>query len=146
MPQEKSLAEQKAELEVELMREQVEQQKAKNAARAAMMEGQRRTNAENLRLEKRRQDGCNHRKGGIGADAYRTGQGSMNEYAVNNQTTPSGEVYRLCLRCSKEWHPPNCRCNPKKASTQEEYATAMRWPTDNVASSSVTFSIPEVVA
>lgn len=82
------------------------------------------------------QEGCNHRKGGTGAEAFLTGQGTDAEFCVIKHKLPCNRYFVLCQRCGKEWHPPQPLFGIKET---EGYQQALSFNTKNVASSSGTF-------
>jgi hypothetical protein len=51
------------------------------------------------------QDGCNHHKGGSGAEVFMTGQGSDPNYAIIKHRLPSNLHMVLCQGYGKERHP-----------------------------------------
>ena len=122
----------KEKLELEALRESVAKIRHEKESKQRKKETVERDLAVSRVELARRQQECNHRKGGLGADNYRTGNGNDGgNYAVNKQTLPDGTLYVLCLRCMKEWRPKD-----------EGYSEAMKWPTDNVPAMSVTFNVP----
>jgi hypothetical protein len=79
------------------------------------------------------QDRCNHLKGGYGAEAVVYGKGGSPyhgavQYAVTDHTFANGDRWISCLRCRKRWKPGN-----------PGYEEALKFPTNNTPSSSITF-------
>jgi hypothetical protein len=140
-PQEElaSLQAEETRLRVEMMRDQVQAARQKKEMFAHQAKVHQADQKAALDRVKRSQASCKHRKGGLGVDGFVTGNGNDNNYSVAVNTYPWQETVVQCLRCGKEWHPPNCKCNPKRPSTLEEYNEARRFPTDNSPSTAVTF-------
>lgn len=83
------------------------------------------------------QSHCNHHKGGTGAEAFLTGQGSDAEYCVIKHRLPCGRYFVLCQRCGKEWHPAQAIFGIVETPG---YTEALGYTTKNVASGSGTFT------
>jgi hypothetical protein len=132
-------------LRVELMRDEVHAKRMIKEMRVHQQKIHQQDEKARLDRIQRSQAQCNHRKGGLGVNDFTAGNGSGAVYAVATNTYPWGETVVMCLRCEKEWHPPGCKCNPKRPNTAEEYAEARRFPTDNTPSEAVTFNIPAAV-
>ena len=101
----------------------------------AVVKGQRLR--EQKEFEKKKQDDCNHRKGGfceyIHGKGYtgRVGLGSAaNDYCVIKHTFPWGDQWVRCTRCGKWWKPGD-----------ENYKEALLFPTSNQSSTSMTFEL-----
>lgn len=149
MPEEKKLSPQdelaqlqaeETRLRVELMRDQVHAARQKKEMFAHQQKIHQQDEAIKLERIKRVQAVCNHRKGGLGVENFTMGNGSGGVYAIAVNTYPWQETVVMCLRCEKEWHPPTCKCNPRRPNTAEEYSEACRFPTDNSPSTAVTFN------
>lgn len=141
-----SLQAEETRLRVELMRDQVHAAKQKKEMFAHQQKIHQRDEADKIKRVKSMQAICKHRKGGLGVEGFVTGNGNDNNHCISVHTYPWQETVVSCLRCDKEWHPPNCRCNPKRPNTAEEYAEARRFNTDNSPSESVTFNNTLVTA
>jgi hypothetical protein len=81
---------------------------------------------------------CKHRKGGKDFQGFLNG--SSNEYAVIHHLGSLGEEGVYCQRCPAKWVPGD---TAQSHPTGISYEEAVRWPTDNSTSSSVTFTIPK---
>ena len=83
---------------------------------------------------------CNHRKGGKGEDALKSGQGDSPQYSVLHHTYPWDRQPTIqCLRCPLQVKPgETAKTNPAGIS----YAVARLWPTDNSPSGAAQFLIP----
>jgi len=127
-------------LRVEMMRDQVHAARMRKESNAHQAKIHQRDEKARLERLKQVQASCNHRKGGRDVNQFASGNGHDSLYAIAWNTYPWKEVVGMCLRCNKEWHPPNCHCNPVRPNTAEEYAEARRFPTDNTPSESVTFN------
>jgi len=58
------------------------------------------------------QSTCAHMVGGLGLDGILNGDGGpygASGSSVSPQCLPTGEIYYLCCRCTKEWHLPKKR-------------------------------------
>jgi hypothetical protein len=78
--------------------------------------------------DKKRQDLCNHHKGGSSAFTLK---GDDSQYSVVKHVFANGDMHVICLRCKKKWRPTD--------DDQEAYKKALDFPTRNVPSSSVRF-------
>ena len=76
---------------------------------------------------RQKQEACTHRKGGKNLEGLT--YGNDQNYSIIRHTYPNNETWVLCQRCGKEWKPG-----------EEVYLEAIRFPTDNEPSGSVTFS------
>jgi hypothetical protein len=56
--------------------------------------------------DEQKQSRCNHRKGGMDADALVSGQGTDSQYCVLKHRFANGDIWVRCLRCGKWWTPP----------------------------------------
>ena len=93
---------------------------------------------------KAQQEICNHRKGGLDAQALIQGQGQSPLYCIIRHKLPNGGYMGICSRCGKEWMPAykshvDERGNVITVPASEGWAQMMTWPTDNTASTSTTF-------
>jgi hypothetical protein len=85
---------------------------------------------------------CNHRKGGNGLRGIVTGEGDSPQYAILKHTFAAGNVEVRCLRCHKAWKKPlkaNYPVLEDYNAALVEYNMALAFPTNNTASSSVSF-------
>lgn len=82
--------------------------------------------------QNKREERCNHRKGGAGIQSVIEGTGTDNQYAVIKHTFANGDTRVGCLRCGKKWWPGD-----------EGYAEALAFPTINVSSGSIQFRFPD---
>lgn len=89
-----------------------------------------------MKQREMQQDSCNHRKGGVGAEAFLTGQGDSSYYSVIKHKLPCNQHMVLCQRCGKEWHPAQPVFGLKETPG---YQDAIRYNTNNTASSSSSF-------
>lgn len=123
-------------LDLEIKRETVSKIRAQRASK--LEEARSKTMAVKQFLAQRKavQDNCNHRKGGIGAEAVMRGQGTDAMYAVIKHKLPCNRYFVLCQRCGAEWHPAQPIFGIKATPGYEE---AIRWPSDNTPSGSSTF-------
>lgn len=76
---------------------------------------------------------CNHRKGGyarrVGDSDFRLTNGSdASQYAVIKHMLHDGSWFIKCLRCGKEWNKDSA-----------DYIEAVKFPTNNISSSTVQF-------
>jgi hypothetical protein len=98
------------------------------------------------KVNKQRQDGCSHRKGGRGLEALQKG-GSDSDFAVIRHLMPNNCWWQRCQRCGKTWKPPAKQdfkletVEGKSAYDQavREYKEALSWPSDNIPSTGITF-------
>ncbi len=96
-----------------------------------------------MRNREAAQNHCNHRKGGIDAQAIIHGEGTSDKYSIVKHGLPNGSFFAICSRCNKEWHPARPYnveggvLRPLPATPG--WADAMAWPTDNTASASSRF-------
>lgn len=98
---------------------------------------------------------CRHKTGGTGKPGFFRGDGKHG-YCVNDQTLPWGEVYRLCLRCQKEWRHPDWIVKRAVANHQpvtmtkaeytqilDEYMEALSWDVElNIPCEASLFKVP----
>jgi len=123
-------------LDLEIKRETVAKIRAQ---RSAKLEEARSKNMAVLQFLAQREaiyKNCNHRKGGIGAEAVMRGQGTDAMFAVVKHKLPNGRYFVLCMRCGHEWHPAFPLLGQKETPGYQE---AINYPTDNSPSSSSTF-------
>lgn len=95
-----------------------------------------------------KQSRCVHKKGGKGVEMMY--QGNDHNYAVIKHIYAHGEMRVYCLRCGKEWKPPNPALQGKGATVEDrreyarlykEYQEAVNFPTDNETSGSQLFMV-----
>jgi hypothetical protein len=121
----------KAELELEIMEDQVRKLNAEKAMRRIQMRDRELALDETAKHQEAMQSICNHRKGGEKEDALLQGAGTnQNNMAVIKHTYPWGETQVMCSRCRKVWAPGD-----------EGYQEALRWPTSNQPSGTQLFFI-----
>lgn len=102
-----------------------------------------------MRNREAQQNHCNHRKGGIDAQALIHGEGTSDKYCVVKHGLPNGNFFVICTRCNKEWHPARpynveggvLRPLPPTPG----WAEAVAFPTDNTASASSRFVYDKTV-
>ncbi len=120
--------------QVVLLRQAKEQRRAKFATQQAGLQ-------QFLLQRKARQAHCNHRKGGVGAEAVLKGEGQSAMACVIKHILPSGKYFVLCQRCGKEWHPdltPLQNSGIKQVHTPG-YFKALQLTTNNTSSGSSRF-------
>jgi hypothetical protein len=95
-----------------------------------------------------RQAICVHKKGGKGVEMLLSGNDP--NYAVIKHIFPHGALHVYCIRCGKEWKPPDAALNRKGSTIEErreyarlykEYHAAVNFPTDNETSGSQLFMV-----
>jgi hypothetical protein len=91
---------------------------------------------------------CVHKKGGKGVEMLL--RGNDPNYAVIKHIFPHGALHVYCIRCGKEWKPPDAALNQKGSTIEErreyarlykEYHEAVNFPTDNETSGSQLFLV-----
>jgi hypothetical protein len=116
-------------------------QAAKIQAQYNQRKEEARTRAEAIKNYMRQRDiaqqNCNHRKGGIGAEAFLTGQGDAAQHSIVKHKLPHNQYMVLCTRCGKEWHPGIAKLGLVETPGYQE---ALRYNTDNIASGSSSFT------
>ena len=132
------LEQQRRALEMEEMRLRVLEMQEREAARTAKREANirlaqqiARDEEESRRKLEAEQTHCKHRKGG--KDLQGLSSGNSNDYSVVHHIYPNSQEWVMCTRCTKTWKPGDLG-----------YEEALRWPTDNSTSGSVTFTISRV--
>jgi hypothetical protein len=130
-------------LDLEIKRETVAKIRSQRNAKLEEARSKILATMQFLMQRKMNQANCNHRKGGIGAEAVMRGQGSDAMYAVIKHKLPHGKHFVLCQRCGAEWHPPVPILGEKGTPG---WAEAVNWPTDNSPSGSSTFLFERVTA
>ncbi len=123
-------------LDLEIKREQVSKIRAQRAAKLEEARAKLIATKQFLAQREANQANCNHRKGGIGAEAVMRGQGTDAMYAVFKHKLPCNRYFVLCSRCGKEWHPAQPLFGIKATPGYDE---AIRFPSDNTPSGSSTF-------
>jgi hypothetical protein len=123
-------------LDLEIKRETVSKIRSQRMAKQDEARAKLLATKQFLAQRKANQDNCNHRKGGIGAEAVMRGQGTDAMYAVIKHKLPCNRYFVLCQRCGKEWHPAQPLFGIKAT---EGYEEAIRFPSDNTPSGSSTF-------
>ncbi len=105
-----------------------------------------RNNGQTLNLnmldKARKQNQCNHRKGGNGMEGYTNGQGASLQYAVVKHRFLNGDTWIRCQRCAKTWKPPAKSQHTSQESYDlawQAYRNALEYPTQNITSSSYEF-------
>jgi|SRR5579863_6462617 len=126
-------------LEMELVKEQLEQLRAKREARKRAHGEQEKTLEEGRRLERIVQRNCSHRKGGKGDD-LKNNRGSDPNGSFADQQMPNSQVWRMCTRCFALWKPGD---KSKTHPSGIGYEQIMQWPTDNSPAGSVQFRLAE---
>jgi hypothetical protein len=136
-----AISREERELDLEIKKEKVREIRAKKEASRDKVNTQRIAIEQFLIQRKLRQGSCNHRKGGIGAQAVLQGKGQSVMYAVVKHQLPVGKYFILCQRCGKEWHPALTALEnagtPQKAT--RGYFEALQYPTNNSESGSSRF-------
>lgn len=90
-----------------------------------------------------KQEICNHRKGGDGANGVIGGQGDDMQFAILRHVMGNGDIWVRCLRCGKTWKYPLASAFENKAeyeSALAEYRTMLKVQTRNHTSGTHTFS------
>jgi len=123
-------------LDLEIKRETVAKIRAQRAAKLDEARAKLLATRQFLAQREANQANCNHRKGGIGAEAVMRGQGTDAMYAVIKHKLPNGRYFVLCQRCGKEWHPGFPLLGEKETAG---YREALNFATDNSPSGSSTF-------
>jgi len=123
-------------LDLEIKRETVAKIRAQRAAKLDEARAKLLATRQFLAQREANQANCNHRKGGIGAEAVMRGQGTDAMYAVIKHKLPNGRYFVLCQRCGKEWHPGFPLLGEKETPG---YREALNFATDNSPSGSSTF-------
>lgn len=130
-------------LDLEIKREQVAKIRSQRAAKLEEARSKLMATRQFLAQREANQENCNHRKGGIGAEAVMRGQGSDSMYAVIKHRLPCNKYFILCQRCGKEWHPAQPLFGIAATAGYDE---ALRFVTDNSPSSSSTFTFERTQA
>jgi hypothetical protein len=123
-------------LDLEIKRETVAKIRAQRNAKLDEARAKMIATKQFLAQREANQANCNHRKGGIGAEAVMRGQGTDAMYAVIKHKLPNGRYFVLCQRCGKEWHPGFPLLGEKETAG---YREALNFATDNSPSGSSTF-------
>lgn len=123
-------------LDLEIKREQVAKIRALRSAKLEEARAKSIATRQFLLQREANQNNCNHRKGGIGAEAVMRGQGSDAMYAVFKHKLPCNRYFILCSRCGKEWHPAQPLFG---IQATPGYNEALNFNTDNSPSGSSTF-------
>ena len=90
-----------------------------------------------------KQEICNHRKGGDGANGVIGGQGDDMQYAILRHVMGNGDIWVRCLRCGKTWKYPLASDFTTKAEYElalVEYRAMLKVQTRNHTSGTHTFS------
>lgn len=124
-------------LDLELKREQVAAIKARKNARRDEAHSKSIAILQFLAQRKANQCSCNHRKGGMGANAVLRGEGTSAMYAVIKHLKPNGKWMVLCTRCGAEWHQGFPLLGEKETPGFRE---AINWPSDSTPSRSAYFT------
>jgi len=80
---------------------------------------------------------CTHRKGGrqyFESGHLQTATGNDRDYSVIKHRFPWGDTWVICTRCNKKWKPG-----------MSDYEEALKFPTNNSSSASITFQGPNVI-
>lgn len=129
------------ELDLEIKRATVAKIRAERANAKAKVQMQEEAIQNFLMQRKMKQRNCNHRKGGVGAEAVLHGRGQSAMYCVIKHKLPVGKYWVLCQRCGKEWHPELTAIQngglARKAT--KGYYEALQFPTNNSESGSSRF-------
>ena len=123
-------------LDLEIKREQVTKIHALRSAKLEEARAKLMATRQFLAQREAIQANCNHRKGGIGAEAVMRGQGTDAMYGVFKHKKPNGRWFVLCGRCGKEWHQGYELLGEKETPGFKEMINA---PSDNSPSGSSTF-------
>jgi hypothetical protein len=123
-------------LDLEIKRESVARIRAQRSAKLEEARAKMIATKQFLAQRAANQENCNHRKGGIGAEAVMRGQGTDAMYSVIKHKLPCNRYFVLCARCGKEWHPAQPLFGIKATPGYDE---ALRFPSDNTPSGSSTF-------
>jgi hypothetical protein len=95
-----------------------------------------------------KQELCNHRKGGDGANGVIGGQGDDMQYAILRHVMGNGDIWVRCLRCGKTWKYPLASQYTTKEEFQaalKEYNEMLKCQTRNHTSGTHTFSWGQVI-
>jgi hypothetical protein len=130
-------------LDLEIKRETVAKIRAQRQSKLEETRSKTLATLQFLMQRRMNQENCNHRKGGIGAEAVMRGQGSDAMYSVIKHKLPHGKHFVLCQRCGAEWHPPVPILGEPGTPGWKE---AVSWPTDNSPSGSSTFLFERISA
>ena len=130
------------EANLEDLRERLDERKLKRTTRNSVFRG----HGQNLRQDainrKAKQEICNHRKGGDGAQGVIGGQGDDTQYCIMRHIMGNGDIWVRCLRCGKTWKYPVASEYTTKQDYQAalaEYQAALKFPTRNHTSGTHTF-------
>jgi hypothetical protein len=94
-----------------------------------------------------KQEICNHRKGGDGANGVIGGQGDDMQFAILRHVMGNGDIWVRCLRCGKTWKYPLASDFTTKAEYElalAEYRSMLKVQTRNHTSGTHTFSWGQV--
>jgi hypothetical protein len=94
-----------------------------------------------------KQELCNHRKGGDGANGVIGGQGDDMQYAILRHVMGNGDIWVRCLRCGKTWKYPLASHTTKEEfqAALKEYNEMLKCQTRNHTSGTHTFSWGQVI-
>jgi hypothetical protein len=128
---------------LELNKESLQKLQDAKTSRLAKMRKQAMDMAENERQKTMREANCKHRKGGRNKEGLDKGNDS--DYAVIQNTYPTGQVQIMCQRCGATWDNPPIELKALDPDLYNlklrAYRRALEWPTDNEPSGTQIFLI-----
>lgn len=131
------------EANLEDLRERLAERQLKRKSRDSVFRG----HGQNLKQEainrRSKQELCNHRKGGDGAQGVIGGQGDDTQYCIMRHIMGNGDIWVRCLRCGKTWkYPVKSEYDTQQSydAALAEYNAALKFPTRNHTSGTHTFS------
>jgi hypothetical protein len=128
---------------LEDLQERLAERQLKRKSRDSVFRGHGANLKQDTINRKAKQEICNHRKGGDGAQGVIGGQGDDTQYAIMRHIMGNGDTWVRCLRCGKTWKYPVASQYTNKQDFQEayaEYQAALKFPTRNHTSGTHTFS------
>lgn len=143
----KTLAQEREELELEQLRDQVHKLRAQKESRQAILKENEQAFKSQAEAERELQRRCNHKKGGRDfASLQKRGDGE--NHSILAQQQAQGYMLYICSHCLMVWL-PGCTEKKKHDGTENptgiSYEQASRLPTDNSPAGSVVFG-PRMVA
>jgi len=134
-------------LEREANLQDLQERLAERQLKRRSREGKFRDHGANLKQaainRRAKQELCNHRKGGDGANGVIGGQGDDMQYAILRHVMGNGDIWVRCLRCGKTWKYPLASQYSTKAEYElalAEYRSMLKVQTRNHTSGTHTFS------
>jgi hypothetical protein len=135
-------------LQLEETRHRVGQMRSDRAMREVRTRSLEASLKRSAAADEYRHNNCYHRKGGMGVENIF--RGNDPNYSVIKNQRADGAIVVICQRCDKLWEPPDPALKRRGATVEErklyaklneEYLTALNYPTDNTMSGSQLFVI-----